>query len=258
VDSYVYDSLNRLTSLTHINSAGTVLSSFTYVLDATGKRTKITEASGRVTDYSYDTLNRLITETITDATNGNYSAAYQYDKVGNRTYETVDGVQTAYTVDNNDRLTQQGGTTYTYDDNGNTLTETLDGKTKNSTYNAKNQLIETTTDAGVKTRYQYNADGIREAQTTGLETTQYIVDSNRAYAQVIEERLNNATSVSYVYGDDLLSQTRNGTTSIYHYDGLGSTRALSYDTVPLGFKPLIIMPSSYEFPSIGSCVYRSR
>ena len=84
-----------------------------------------------------------------------------------------------------------------------------------------------TTGAGVKTRYQYNADGIREAQAAGLETTQYIVDSNRAYAQVIEERLNNATSVSYVYGDDLLSQIRNGTTSIYHYDGLGSTRALS-------------------------------
>jgi len=47
---------------------------------------------------------------------------------------------------------------------------------------------------------------------------------------VIEERLNNATTVSYVYSDDLLSQTRNGTTSIYHYDGLGSTRSLSDST----------------------------
>ncbi|MEE9327443.1 MAG: RHS repeat-associated core domain-containing protein [Cocleimonas sp.] len=228
-DNYVYDSLNRLTTLTHKSSAGTTLSSYTYSLDATGKRTKITEATGRVTDYSYDNLNRLKTETITDATNGNYNAEYTYDKVGNRTYETVDGVQTQYTYDDNDRLSQQGGTTYTYDNNGSTLTETLDGNSKTYSYNAKNQLTETS-NAGSTTSYQYNADGIREAQTTGSETTQYIVDSNRAYAQVIEERSNNATTVSYTYGDDLLSQTRNGTTNTYHYDGLGSTRALSDST----------------------------
>ena len=29
---------------------------------------------------------------------------------------------TQYTYDDNDQLTQQGGTTYTYDENGNTLT----------------------------------------------------------------------------------------------------------------------------------------
>ncbi len=226
VDSYVYDSLNRLTSLTHKNSIDVVLHSFTYTLDATGKRTKIVEQSGRTTDYTYDNLNRLLTEAITDATNGNYSASYTYDKVGNRTYETKDGVQTQYTIDNNDRLSQQGGTTYTYDNNGSTLTETLDGNSKTYSYNAKNQLTQTSI-AGVDTVYEYNADGIRIAQTTGIETTEYTVDTNRAYAQVIKESVSNATTVDYTYGDDLLSQTRNGQSNIYHYDGLGSTRALS-------------------------------
>lgn len=225
-DNYVYDTLNRLTSLSHQNSANEVLSSFTYTLSATGKRTKIVEATGRTTDYSYDNLYRLKTETITDVTNGNYSVSYDYDKVGNRTYETKDGVQTQYTYDNNDRLSQQGGTTYTHDSNGNTLTEMLDGNSKTYSYNAKNQLIETS-NAGVTTSYQYNSDGIRTAQTTGLETTQYVVDTNRAYAQVIQELANNSKTVSYTYGDDLISQTRNGNTNTYHYDGLGSTRALS-------------------------------
>ena len=34
-------------------------------------------------------------------------------------------------------------------------------------------------------------------------------------------------TVAYTYGDDLLSQTRPAGTSYYHYDGLGSTRALT-------------------------------
>ena len=35
--------------------------------------------------------------------------------------------------------------------------------------------------------------------------------------------------VNYVYGDDLISQERGGGVSYYHYDGLGSTRALTDD-----------------------------
>jgi len=84
-----------------------------------------------------------------------------------------------------------------------------------------------------KVSIQYNADGIREAKTTELEPTQYIIVSNRAYAQVVEERLNNASTVIYTDGDHLLSQTRNGTTSTYHYDGLGSTRTLSDNSCDL-------------------------
>ena len=37
----------------------------------------------------------------------------------------------------------------------------------------------------------------------------------------------NQVQVQYTYGDDLISQDRAGSVSYYHYDGLGSTRALS-------------------------------
>ncbi|MBQ0752623.1 MAG: hypothetical protein KBT87_02260, partial [Gammaproteobacteria bacterium] len=49
----------------------------------------------------YDDLYRLTNEQITDAQNGNYSASYQYDLVGNRTYSTIDGIQTAFSYDAN-------------------------------------------------------------------------------------------------------------------------------------------------------------
>ena len=159
ITHYRYDPLNRLTDLSHQTGLGGELLSYSYELHATGRRTKITESSGRVTDYSYDDLYRLIHEEIADSVNGNYSATYQYDAVGNRRQEVVNGVTTAYQYDQNDWLLQTGGTTYTYDANGNTLTEQLDGQTKLYSYNSQNELI-STTQSGMSTEYQYNVDGL--------------------------------------------------------------------------------------------------
>ncbi len=227
-DAYVYDALNRLTTLTRRDSSNAITQQFSYTLEPTGRRMQISEYNGRTTLYTYDTLYRLTTENITDLVNGNYNAAYTYDKVGNRTYETINGVSTAYTVDANDRLTQAGTTAYTYDANGNTLTESEGGNTTTYAYNAKNEMVGSS-QAGQTTVYLYNADGIRVIKRDVAADTQtwYTVDSNRDYAQVLSERTDGATDVSYTYGDDLISQRRGSDTSVYHYDGLGSARALS-------------------------------
>ncbi|MCU7859700.1 MAG: hypothetical protein KZQ86_07680, partial [Candidatus Thiodiazotropha sp. (ex Lucinoma kastoroae)] len=92
-------------------------------------------------------------------------------------------------------------------------------------YDAKNQLI-STEQGGATTTYGYNADGIRTSKSEGGVTTAFIVDENRDYAQILIED-NGTGTVSYTYGDDLISQTRGGATSYYHYDGLGSTRSLT-------------------------------
>ncbi|MEX2475768.1 RHS repeat-associated core domain-containing protein [Marinobacter sp.] len=182
--------------------------------------------SGRTTSYTYDELYRLTGETITDPVNGDYSAEYKFDKVGNRTYSIINGVHTAYSYDNNDRLTQQGGVSYSYDANGNTLTETEDGQVTRYHYDGRNQLIEVEK-PGLTASYGYNADGIRTRKTENGQATNYVVDSNRDYAQVLAEVTNGTTEVSYTYGDDLVSQTRAGNPSYYLYDGHGSTRALA-------------------------------
>ena len=146
--------------------------------------------------------------------------------MSNRIEETVDGVTTQYTYDDNDRLIQQGGTTYTYDAQGNTLSQSLDAQTTTYTYNAKNQLISQENEAGTTT-YSYNLQGIRVSKQTPEEQTVYIVDSQQPYAQVIQEITDGSLAVSYTYGNDLISQTRGGVTHDYHYDGLGSARYLS-------------------------------
>jgi RHS repeat-associated protein len=57
--------------------------------------------------------------------------------------------------------------------------------------------------------------------------TSYLVDSNRDYAQVVAESKGGTIGVSYVYGNDLISQKRGNAESFYLVDGLGSTRGLT-------------------------------
>ncbi|MCX4026081.1 tandem-95 repeat protein [Endozoicomonas sp. SM1973] len=239
---YSYDSLNRLTKLETYNQSGGLLQSYHYTLHPTGRRTQIEEHNGRATAYSYDKLYRLTSENITDGGNGNYAANYQYDKVGNRTQSVVNGVTTQYSYDDNDRLIQQGGIHYSYDANGNTLKEAVDGKATTYRYDAKNKLAAVEKE-GKSASYRYNYNGIRIAKTENGVTTNFIVDTNRNYAQVLVES-DGTNQINYTYGDDLVSQKRNGTSSYYHYDGLGSTRALS-DTTG-------VITDTYNYEAFGS------
>ena len=69
-----------------------------------------------------------------------------------------------------------------------------------------------------------------------------MVDENRDYAQVLIED-DGAAQVSYTYGDDLISQDRNGEAYFYHYDGLGSTRSLTDSQGSLA--------NSYDYEAFG-------
>jgi len=79
-------------------------------------------------------------------------------------------------------------------------------------------------------RYTYDIDGLRIASNDDGIITNYLVDKNRDYGQVLKE-LDSANTetetVSYLYGDDLIKQTRAANDSYYLYDGHGSARALS-------------------------------
>ncbi|WMS88919.1 RHS repeat domain-containing protein [Pleionea litopenaei] len=217
-------------TLRHFDSNGALINEFNYTLHATGRRTQIDELSGRSVINGYDELYRLTSETIVDPINGDYSASYTYDNVGNRTYSTINGVSTSFSYDNNDCITVQGDITYEYDDNGNTL---FKGNLEEQTfyrYSLKNKLTQVESAGGIND-YEYDVDNNRVEKTEAGTAVRFIVDNNQAYAQVIAEASDtNVIGKEYVYGDDLISQRANASSHYFMYDGLGSTRSLTDDS----------------------------
>ncbi|MCU7935407.1 MAG: tandem-95 repeat protein [Candidatus Thiodiazotropha sp. (ex Dulcina madagascariensis)] len=225
--SYSYDSLNRLIYLENSRADSTIISSYQYTLGAAGNRTRVVEHNGRTVDYVYDALYRLVSEQVSDLVNGNSRVDYTYDAVGNRLTKVVDSLVTlSYSYDANDRLLTEGATSYTYDANGNLLSKN-GGSLTTYSYDVENHLVQVQTPTSTLA-YAYDADGIRSSLSVDGIVTKHLVDKNRDYAQVIEERdATDTLLVTYTHGDDLISQDRSGSASYYHYDGLGSTRMLT-------------------------------
>lgn len=227
VTEYTYDSLNRLTELVNRKADGTIISSYRYILGPKGNRLKVEENNGRKVEYEYDELYRLIEERIFDPIEGYSTISYTYDAVGNRLTRNVDGVTIRYTYDDNNRLITEGETIYSYDDNGNMIGKIDFDGVINYFYDYQNRLIKVKTmDSTIE--YKYNTTGIRTSVNVNGNIVNYLIDENRDYAQVLEERDNSSNLLaSYIYGDDLISLNRGTGKSYYHYDGLGSTRALT-------------------------------
>jgi RHS repeat-associated protein len=235
VENRTYDLLNRLTSVTNLNSTGTAISSYSYVLDTLGNKTKVTELSGRQVEYSYDASMRLTSEKITAPLNGIRTIDYIYDAVGNRmSRNDTTGGLTTYLYDNNDRLTTESAqgvnTIYTYDLNGNNIKILSPTQETNYSWSQENRLtkIDTQNALGVQhTEYKYDFNGNRIATITDGQETRYLVDTNRYYGQVLEEyQAGGQTQTSYVYGLDLISEHRNSAV-FYLKDGFSGVRQLT-------------------------------
>ncbi len=114
---YSYDNMNRLSQLQNVGTNGNLLSAFSYQYNADNYRTGAVEIvqgadavlhTNNIT-YGYDALNRLVSETARDLSDGTgYQAEYTYDLVGNRLNRTITTagktLTTFYNYDANDRL----------------------------------------------------------------------------------------------------------------------------------------------------------
>jgi RHS repeat-associated protein len=261
---YAYDNLNRLTSLSHYNSADQLLAGFTYTLAPNGRRLGVHEQSLEpgnqyaTTDisFTYDRLNRLTSESSTSSLSSlNYSNAYSYDLVGNRLEKRTAGNLPAvisYSYNSNDQLLREtssltGVTEYGYDPNGSLIQKTNSSESYGYVYNAKNQLASATIQrlengqaVNISSAYAYNHAGIRvkaDSTVNGITSNRiFLLDemNHTGYAQILEETNNSSLVKSYVIGDDILSQSSISNSQFvirnFLYDGHGSTRMLTDTT----------------------------
>ena len=145
VESYTYDSLNRLES--------------------------VTEQSGRVTTYTFDASGNRDSEAIME-NNSTTVTSYTYNEQ-NRLLKTQTKFDGAITSEKS----------YTYDNNGNQLSESEGDKYVVNTYDDMNQLVSVATNNATVVN-TYNGDGIRVVKIAGDKTTRYLYEGNNVILEL--------------------------------------------------------------------------
>ncbi len=252
---YQYNLANKLKSLTNSNNAITLSEySYNYYLDG-NQACKNENLKNKVTEYLYDGLGRLESETEKESGSSVSAIAYTYDDYNNRATMTKDGAETSYDYDLNSRLkaeTVVSGditeiTSYGYDNNGNQTskaTETIkpqkpgdtmslsvsqlgvdgDEKVSLNEYDGFNQLVKVISGHTTAT-YEYNGDGLRSNKTVNGINITHIWDGKQMSMELSSQ---GAIVNRYLRGTNLISaEDGAGTESYYLYNGHGDVVQLA-------------------------------
>ena len=247
--TYGYDSLNRLTAITHTQGSSNVLARYTYTLGLAGNRTKATELDNTSTEWSYDDSYRLTNE-VRKNSGGTVltTTTFAYDKTGNRNSITTT-VGASNTVTNSlynelDELLGEGNNLYSYDTRGNVTT--VSGGTS-YTWDVMDHLIRATV-GGNSGTYLYDPDGNRVKQTIGSVITNYLWDPLCKYGQVlVETDSSNAIQADYTLGnEELISQKRSSSSNTEYFlmDGHSGIRSLTNNSG--------VISESYRYDAFGN------
>ena len=231
--TYDYDLLNRLICEKTIDINGDIVVQYIYTLGAAGERKSVTELD-RTLEYSYDSLYRLTSETITEGEKVTVYT-YAYDNVSNRILKTENGAATEYVYNALNQLVSDSETTYDYDLNGNLIRVIGSVQSALYEYNAENKLVKATVQNGslvIEESYTYDYQGNRTSKSTHksngeYEYTKYLNDNSSLKNVLAEIDENGTAKCVYTIGADLISQERDGRTSVYLYDGHGSVVGLA-------------------------------
>ncbi|MES2598702.1 MAG: fibro-slime domain-containing protein [Verrucomicrobiota bacterium] len=213
--SYVYNSLNKITSFQRRSADGTIQLSESATYDAAGSLTRITNAAGHHRDFVYDTQSRLISATDFEGhvTAFDYTAGCPCGSPSKITYADGSTKLLEYNkLGQVTKVTDETGaiTRSTYDANGRKLSETdHDGKVTTFEHDANNNLLKRTDRLGRISKFIYD-----ERNRLTREIKILTNDAND----------NNDVLVSYEYDDDghltaLMDPVGNRTEFTFDRDG---------------------------------------
>ena len=229
-ESLGYDIRDRATNIMWKTAGGTTVRGFGYAFNTAGMITNVSRENGGCTAYTYDSLDRLLSEKQYASTGLTYSATWTYDLAGNRTRAITNSVTNLYSYAAGNSLTNFGsGTLVQYDLAGNITNLQYNASKKLSLYwNGRYELIEARSNGVTVEKYDYDALGRRARIIAGTVTNTFVYSG----PHVVAEWSNNVLARSYSHGpgvDNILSMTTYGAatnTFFYLKDAIGSVHAL--------------------------------
>ncbi len=158
-----------------------------YEYDEEERITKVVDTVDGTTEYTYDALGQLLTET-----KGDITTKFEYDNYGN--IKTKNSIEYGYDTVWKDLLTSYNGQEIIYDKQGNPISYL--GHTL--TWEKGRQLKRFVKDNNIVIDYTYNANGIRTSKTVDGIRHDYILDG----AKIIKETWGNNTLIPMYDNED--------------------------------------------------------
>jgi RHS repeat-associated protein len=233
--AYVSGKMPYLRRTLDKKESGTVIADFEYELDKAGVRLSMKDKDGKYWAYGYDPRYQLRSETKwSQKVNGSrqYQYGWLYDANGNRLTQHHDGVPTDYVYGGNNEMLEAGSVEFTYDHFGNTKTKVEGGNTTTYHWDDEGHLLGvdypgTTNDDS----HEYDGDGrrMRSKLAGAANWTEFVHDELTGEILIEYTLVSGTFTVKAVntWGLGLISANREGTKRYFHFDGLGSTRALT-------------------------------
>ena len=227
-----YDVMDRVVSLTWKRGANQ-LAAFDYLYNNAGMITqKIANIGGSVTvnQYSYDDLDRLVSEDVSGSTT--FWATFAYDGVGNRTTATINGTNIPYTLGIGNRLSTFGAAGSVSCNAAGCVTTLVysAGNQLDMTWNSQYQLTGISTNGVECERNGFDALGRRVWTWDGTTTNYMVYDGVHVLAEVDGA---GALKRAYTHGagvDNWLAMTvyTGATVKAYYFvtDHLGTVHAV--------------------------------
>jgi RHS repeat-associated protein len=262
---YTNDHSGQILSLYNYRADQTLLSSYHYGYDASGRRTSMQVAGPypRLETYGYDPLGQLtaVTNWTADGFTMLSATTYRYDEAGNRTLVMRTGANPftdSYAANELNQYTSAGDATFGYDADGNMTSKVEDGVETIYGYDTENRLVSVATPTD-SWSYEYNALGNRVASTRNGETTRYVIDPIGLSNVAGEYDGGGNLLARYEHGFGLLSRSDAvGNPAYYTFSAIGHTSELSdrtgaivnaYDLDPWGVsrEQQQIVPNPFQF-----------
>jgi len=249
--TYAYDLKNRPT----LKIDGRASKSLSYTYDPAGNIATKTNYDGSITEYRYDSANRLVSER-----NPSFlEVSYQYDGAGRLLNRILsNGAMTGYTWDDGNRLASLSNTSavgtvvnsasYVRDRLGNVTSQTDASGTTTFIYDALYRLTNADYPGTANDQtFTYDKVGNRKTMTKGGTTLAYVPDVDNRLKEIHQGTATGPLQNSYVYDDDGNLTTKK--------DGVGTVlQTLYFDAKG---RPNNVQGNSFKYDPYDYRIYKS-
>ncbi|MCB1120520.1 MAG: hypothetical protein KJT03_03145 [Verrucomicrobiae bacterium] len=244
---YERNGRGQITGQTTYDSSNTVLAGFSAEYNSVGLLSSYQTIQGNY-DYRYDAVGRLVKMVHTPDSGPEEIQLFEHSPDGQLTSVSVDGVETAFTIDAGGRIAAIDGAPVTYDANGNVVSKGAGADNIDYQYDATGRVTEFTANTG-SYQISYDALGTPLGIDAPSMSLKYLFDGLGKGMLYGEYDAAGDPVRTYHNGLGLAVVDYKGESYFPEFDPIKGETILSLSTTPLSSKMLQVARAGFSLQS---------